>query len=587
MAVSDQAKGSFLDNLRRMVLHEAITAREQLTEQWSQPLDVRVRKGRAIEGLTVVKTYPDGKIELICERNTSRFREGDILCLNQGSPYFAPNFQVTLQEDDDTRLIVKPSRLSFDWGEISDSKDNWVLDEDNLDLSQYAIDALKHAGDSLVGRERILPLLMCQIKPRIEMARYHRALDFAAQHGLDASQSEALALAFATDLTYLIQGPPGTGKTRLLGYLVQLLVENGERVLISAFTHRAINNALNKVYEVGPEVQAIKIGDHSRADGLQVENYESFAASPFADSKSGYAIGATPFATRSQNLGGVEFDTIVFDEASQITLPLAIMGMLSGKRYIFIGDQCQLPPVLMTRHGDEALQASVFSVLTERGFDIMLEETYRLNDSLAAWPSKQFYKGKLKPANNKVAKWRLEYATSPERLAEILAPNEPKVFFDLMHRNTTTRSHTEASAVVDLIMQLIKSGIAAEKIGVVTPYRAQAREIRSTLTPLLSDPVIRRQIVVDTVERMQGQERDVIIFSLATSSAAFAADLAEFFFQPERLNVAITRASKKLIIVGSSNVLNAMPIDPDAQAGIDLLRDLLASCTTCSPDYLG
>ena len=164
----------------------------------------------------------------------------------------------------------------------------------------------------------------------------------AEGYGLNDSQAEAFAQAYATDTTYLIQGPPGTGKTRVLAYLARALVENGERVLVTAFTHRAINNALNKLAEVAPDTPAIKIGEVSRADGLLVENYEDFDASPLAEMSEGYVIGATPFATRSQRLGGVEFETVIFDEASQITLPLAIMGMLSAKRFIFIGDQRQL-----------------------------------------------------------------------------------------------------------------------------------------------------------------------------------------------------------------------------------------------------
>jgi DNA replication ATP-dependent helicase Dna2 len=139
----------------------------------------------------------------------------------------------------------------------------------------------------------------------------------------------------------------------------------------------------------------------------------------------------------------------------------------------------------------------------------------------------------------------------------VLDPEKPKVFLDLGHRNITTRSHREAGVVVDLIMTLLEFGVPAWEIGVVAPYRAQGREIRSQLRQILPDAEMRQQIVVDTVERMQGQEREVIIVSLTTSNPTYAANLAEFFFQPERLNVAITRPRTKLIIVGSRHVLRA------------------------------
>jgi DNA replication ATP-dependent helicase Dna2 len=173
---------------------------------------------------------------------------------------------------------------------------------------------------------------------------------------------------------------------------------------------------------------------------------------------------------------------------------------------------------------------------------------------------------------------RITYPRPPARLAEILDPEAPKVFVDLGHHNVTTRSHKEAGVVVDLIETLLACGVAAGEIGVVAPYRAQGREIRNLLRQVLPDAAMRKQIVVDTVERMQGQERDVVIVSLTTSNPTFAANLAEFFFQPERLNVAVTRPRMKLIIVGSRHVLKAEPEHEEWQQAVALFKDLLDSC---------
>ena len=96
--------------------------------------------------------------------------------------------------------------------------------------------------------------------------------------------------------------------------------------------------------------------------------------------------------------------------------------------------------------------------------------------------------------------------------------------------------------------------------------------------PEQPETAVRRQLVVDTVERMQGQERDLIIISLTTSNPGFAARIAGFFFQPERLNVAITRPRSKLIIIGSRFVLNTETTDPDLQKTVFLLEILLESC---------
>jgi DNA replication ATP-dependent helicase Dna2 len=297
----------------------------------------------------------------------------------------------------------------------------------------------------------------------------------------------------------------------------------------------------------------------------------------------GYVIGATPFATRTERLAGVEFDTVIFDEASQITVPLAVMAMLAARRYIFIGDHKQLPPVLVSDPPGEAFRRSIFGELTDHGFDTMLLETYRLNQALVEWPNRQFYAGRLQPVEGVVDR-TIAYPRPPARFAEVLRPDRSKVFLDMGHRNTTTRSAIEAGVIVDLIVTLLDCGLPAREMAVVTPYRAQAREIRSLLAQAVRSPGAVREIVIDTVERMQGQERDLIFLSLTTSSPAFALNLADFFYQPERLNVAVTRARSKLIIVGSTNLFQTQPEEPELQEAIALLEDLVKSCDYLVPE---
>ena len=120
--------------------------------------------------------------------------------------------------------------------------------------------------------------------------------------------------------------------------------------------------------------------------------------------------------------------------------------------------------------------------------------------------------------------------------------------------------------------------VSPEDIGVVVSYRAQSRLIRSLIRRNLMDSEITNRLVVDTVERMQGQEREVIIVSFATASARFASQIADFLFQPQRLNVAVTRPRTKLILVGSHNMLNADQYDESQKETMDVLRDLINSC---------
>ena len=106
--------------------------------------------------------------------------------------------------------------------------------------------------------------------------------------------------------------------------------------------------------------------------------------------------------------------------------------------------------------------------------------------------------------------------------------------------------------------------------------------MRNLLRHALPSREMLKEIVADTVERMQGQEREVVLVSLATSSPAFAEGLADFFFQPQRLNVAITRPRTKLILVGSRHVLQVEPQDEEQRSWVELMRDLVAHCTVFS-----
>jgi DNA replication ATP-dependent helicase Dna2 len=582
--------GTFINKLSRLVLDEAAAARSQAQSHWLKPLAERVAAGRAIDQVQIVAVGFDGMLTLTCLKNQSRFREGDVLCLNRGNPFEEPVFLVTLEVDEETELVVSSEDPALHTLPELIDHTGWVLDEGYLDFSNLTLDALAQAADTTIGRERVLPLLMGQSKPSIDNERYERAYERAIAWGLNEQQAEGMAFSYASNLAYLVQGPPGTGKTLVLARLAQLLAEEGERVLITAFTHRAINNALNKLHDVSirdaAPIDVIKIGAPSRSSDLYAAHYPTFELSPLAEQSGSYVIGATPFALRTRRLSGVEFDTIIFDEASQITLPLAVMAMLAGKRFIFIGDQRQLPPVLATRHHEEILHESVFGTLVDHNFDTMLEETYRMNAILSEWPSTHFYESRLFSSPS-IAERRISYPQPPARLEQILDANEPLVFVDLKHRNATTRSEQEASLIVDVITTLLECGITAEQIGVVAPYRAQGRAIRSLLRLAVADAATRRAIVIDTVERMQGQERDLVIISLTTSNITFASEIADFFFQPERLNVAITRPRSKLIIVGSSQLRHVAPSDPAQQEAVELLGNLLDRCAYRTIAYHG
>ncbi len=574
------ATAELLNRLRHFVRSESDGQYQALERQWARPLGERVAKGWAIEGLKVTRINK-GMLNLRCASNESRFREGDLLVLHRGNPCDPNALHIELQLDNETELEASLIRGNPYF--LSAEPEGWIIDQDWFDSSPYYLSALDSVADSLRGRSLILPLLQGALTPQLDYARYERAVQETSETGLNDSQIEAVAQAYATDTLHLIQGPPGTGKTLMLAYLTRLLVADGRRVLVTALTHRAIHNALNKIWAVDDSIPLCKIGDARHSGDLLVPNYETFDESHFGDLSGGYVIGATPFALQTQRLANVEFDVALFDEASQITLPLAIMGMLVGNKYIFIGDEKQLPPVTAFAE-EQASTHSIFAFLAGRGNETMLNITYRLNDVLSQWPSQTFYQNELKPSRE-VARRRLALSGPPSPWDFVLDPTSPAVFLDLCHRNTTVRSRREAETVVALVAALLQHGLAPDEIGVVVPYRAQSRLIRSLLRRNLDNESDYNRIVVDTVERMQGQEREVVLLSFATASPAFAVQMADFLFQPQRLNVAVTRPRTKLILIGSRHMLDGAHSDPELAETFTMLGDLLDSCFQLSlPD---
>lgn len=536
-----------LSDLYQLVHDEQQTANHQLFTTWERPLSDKLQKG-ITQGFVRIERGPEPTTLWAYPDDTeSRFREGDLLCLHQGNPLEPLCRGLSFELEEDNRWLLRGIRAVAAFNDYMGG--TCYVDPDAMDLTGYYRQTLEEIATSAAGRETLMPLLSGQLDIGFDEGAMAEAIRIAQAEGCNDKQAEAVGWAHGAQHIACIQGPPGTGKTRVLSLIARLAVERGERILMTSHTHMAINNALNKIHVQG--VPVVKVGRATQRKGLDdaIPNFEGLDGWEDRPTN-GYVVGATPFATCTSRLENYGFDTILFDEASQITVPLALMAMRKGKRFIFIGDQRQLPPVLLSRSVLDKESHSVFSHLTSREAEhlVMLEETYRMNRWLTDWPSRTFYGGALQAAG-KNRERRLRLSGMPARFSAVLDADSPAVFIPTPDTSARTKNWKEAELVADLVEAIAAGGLPMSEIGIVSPYRAQGRTIRTLLAERFGREAA-RQVVADTVERMQGQERELIILSLATGDEAFLSAIAEFFFQPERLNVSVTRAMTKLIVIG-------------------------------------
>lgn len=535
----------FVLELRGDIAREAELARESVRRIWAAPLSERIAAGKAVAG-AVVRSKATGWIHLEVPEHEALFREGDLLFLTEtGEPTLERKTELVLEQEVGDIYICRIRS----GGTLVQPGFSGVLDFGFADVSEFLNKALDQAMATVRGREQVLPLLLDpdRIDAPFDSGEHMEAREHALRVGLDESQADAFALGASAELVALVQGPPGTGKTRVLSHLAVRAVSKGRRVLVTGLTHRAIDNAMGAIHARSPELRLARIGAPvpSRTG---IADYATIADCPWADTDAGFAIGATPFCLQSGRLKGIDFDLALIDEASQLTLPLAVMAMMGARRWVFFGDQCQLPPV---RHvGGNRTDGSVFGHLMGHDFDEMLRRTYRLCDTLCRWPSSRFYGEELVP-DDSVASARLRVDLDKSGMADVLDPAHPFVHLEVIDPKAKTSSRREAEWIVETIAAAIRGGVPPDEIAVVSPFRRQNRLVRNLLRRRLG--ASSEAVAVDTVERMQGQEREMVLLSLTSGSDQFLSRVAEFYFQPERLNVAVTRSRTKLVVVGRSD----------------------------------
>lgn len=469
-------------------------------------------------------------------------------------------------------------------------------------------------GDRLAALRAVL---LGEVAPRFQPSAVLPPIDL----GLDPSQQAAVAHALAAEDVAIIHGPPGTGKTTAVVALIQQAVQRGEKVLACAPSNLAVDNIFERLLALpglGSGANVVRIGHPARVlPGLRdqtldllVENHPDMklvrkltkeahalragaakytrakpapgarqelrqeAKALLADARrleeqlverifSGAQVICATLAGIDERLfRGRHFDLCVIDEAAQSTEPGCWIPLRYCQRLVLAGDHCQLPPTIIAPEAaanglgislmERLLAAGEHAAPLARRLDIQ----YRMHEQIMAFSAQTFYGGTLL-ADDTVAHHLLREL--PGVIANELT-NTPVAFIDtagsdrqeaLEPDGESRFNEGEGELVQRKVAQLVEAGVAAAQISVISPYSAQVRLLRERLKSWLE-----QGLEIGSIDGFQGRENEVVIISLVRSNGdgeiGFLADT-------RRMNVALTRARRKLIVIGDSATIAGHP----------------------------
>jgi predicted RecB family nuclease len=447
-------------------------------------------------------------------------------------------------------------------------------------------DALRRLADHVIehgiegpGRFRAARELVLGRAPRIAG---HAAGAPIAGTGHDVTAA-ARDVALRLDDTVLpIQGPPGTGKTYTAARMIVDLVVAGRRVGVTGQSHRVIENLLAAVVDAALEAGVtVRVGHRNDEDEgtpppLGIERIrDSKAVAQGLATRTWDVVGGTSWVWARPELEGA-VDVLFVDEAGQVSLATACSVAGAARSTVLLGDPNQLPQVSTGVH-PEGAEASALehlvggerTIAPDRG--LLLGITYRLHPDVNAFISDAFYEGRL--------------ATAPgnerQRVGDGLPIGGTGIrHVSIEHDSASNRSPEEAVWVADAVAALVGRPwtdarehvrpLDADDVLIVAPYNAQVAEIDRAVKARLE-----RHANVGTVDRFQGREAPVAIYSMATSSPDDAPRDLEFLYSGNRLNVAISRARGLAVLVASPALLRVACRTPEQMRLVNALCRLV------------
>ena len=372
---------------------------------------------------------------------------------------------------------------------------------------------------------------------------------------MNAEQLNAVSNMLEYPPVHVLQGPPGTGKTLVLAATAIATAHMNREVVVIANTHHAVNNALKKIKSIDKKSTVIKVGSLLKAEELDdtvikfstFKEYYEFSYKNRKKKRSGHIIGLTIWGALTylglRHHAHFRPYHALIDEASLMPLSLAtILGKTAPSVCLF-GDSRQMQPIFRSELEQNIMSKSILDYCAENieGVTVdVLHTTYRMNNEITECVSKAFYEpyGIRLVSSEISSENRLEYHGNSESLQWINIETECEYLEE---------NREEAECVSNIVKELLSIGLNHNDIAVVTPFRKQVSLIRSMTRNIVAEDDMP---LIDTVERLQGQDVDCVIISFVKTSDSNV----DFIFNPNRLNVMISRAKRKVFIITSNEV---------------------------------
>ena len=397
------------------------------------------------------------------------------------------------------------------------------------------------------ARHRVARDILLRTLPRTEGGSLRRN----SESTLEAAQRISRSVDFGV---LPIQGPPGAGKTYTGARLIAELIAQGARVGVTANSHRVIGNLLASTLEVADErdihLRAVRKVSNIRQIDIDDRRVKNETKNPpvFDALRGGRRLAAGTAWLWAQEEAHGALDVLVVDEAAQMSLANVLAVSQAAPNMVLLGDPQQLEQPLQGSHPDGAdvsalahLIGSHETIEASRG--LFLEETWRLHPDICKFTSEMFYEGKL----------RSRPGMEQQRvIAEGALSGAGLRYLPVVHTGNQSSSDEEVEQIAVLVNSLVGSAGWVDRKGaqrvldwddilVIAPYNAQVFKLQARM------PAAR----VGTVDKFQGQEAPIVLYSMTTSTPAEAPRGMEFLYSLNRLNVATSRAQGMCILVGS------------------------------------